>query len=110
MQIFSPQESYSVVYIAFLESDLGRLWYYIMRGKENKRVEFGSKINMLRVEGISVVERFGFNSFNETTSFQSACTKYDTVTGKCQQIGADAIYATNRNRRFTTHYLLCSKR
>jgi transposase, IS5 family len=74
----------------------------IVRGKENKRVEFGPKVNMLRVGGISVVERFSFNSFNETTSFQSACTKYDTVTGKCQQIGADAIYATNRNRRFAT--------
>jgi hypothetical protein len=29
MQIFSPQESYSVEYIAFLESDLGRLWQKI---------------------------------------------------------------------------------
>jgi hypothetical protein len=29
MQIFSPQESYSVEYIAFLASDLGRLWQKI---------------------------------------------------------------------------------
>jgi transposase, IS5 family len=74
----------------------------IVRGKENKRVEFGPKVNMLRVGGINVIERFSFKSFNETTSFQSACTKYDTVTGKCQQIGADAIYASNVNRRFAT--------
>jgi hypothetical protein len=72
------------------------------RGKEVKKVELSPKVNMLRVGGINLIERCSFDNFNETTSFQRACTVYDPITGKCKQMGADAIYATNKNRRFAT--------
>ena len=72
----------------------------IVRGKENKRVEFGPKVNMLRVGGVNVIEHFSFDNFNEGTRFETACLKYAAATGDCQQMGADAIYATNKNRSF----------
>jgi transposase, IS5 family len=74
----------------------------IIRGKEVKKVEFGPKVNMLRVGGINLIERYSFDNFNETTCFERACTVYEPITGKCKQMGADAIYATNKNRRFAT--------
>jgi transposase, IS5 family len=74
----------------------------IVRGKELKKVEFGPKVNMLRIGGINLIEKCSFDNFNEGTRFESTCTAYDSLTGQCQQVGADAIYATNKNRRFAT--------
>ena len=74
----------------------------IVRGKEVKKVEFGPKVNMLRIGGINLIEKFSFDNFNESTRFERACSLYDTSTGTCRQMGADAIYATNANRRFVT--------
>jgi transposase, IS5 family len=74
----------------------------IVRGKEGKRVEFGAKVNVIRVGSVSVIDRFSFDSFNETTCFESACTKYSAITGTCTHMGADAIFASNGNRRFAT--------
>jgi transposase, IS5 family len=74
----------------------------IVRGKELKKVEFGPKVNMLRIGGINLIEKVSFDNFNEGTRFQSTCTAYQELTGPCQQMGADAIYATNANRKFAT--------
>jgi hypothetical protein len=37
----------------------------IIRGKEIKAVEFGAKVNKLQVDGISFIERFSYDAFNE---------------------------------------------
>ena len=37
----------------------------IVRGKENKRVEFGAKVNNRQNDGISFIEHHSFETFNE---------------------------------------------
>jgi len=74
----------------------------IVRGKEVKPVEFGAKINMLQADGISFIEHFSFDNFNESTRLQSSVAMQKRYFGACYQIGADAIYATNKNRKYCT--------
>jgi len=75
----------------------------IVRGKETKLVEFGAKVNKIQVDGISFIEHISFDAFNEGTRFKSSV--YLTQSYMAKQIkivGADAIYATNKNRKFAT--------
>jgi transposase, IS5 family len=74
----------------------------IIRGKEVKPVEFGAKVNMLQVDGISFIEHFSYDNFNEGTRLQSTVHLQERYFGACHQMGADAIYATNDNRRYCT--------
>jgi DNA-directed RNA polymerase subunit E'/Rpb7 len=74
----------------------------IVRGKETKPVEFGAKVNMLVVDGISFIEHLSYDNFNEGTRLQSTIHLQRRYFGACHQIGADAIYATNENRRYCT--------
>jgi transposase, IS5 family len=74
----------------------------IIRGKEVKPVEFGAKVNMLQIDGINFIEHISFDNFNEGTRLKSTVEMQKRYFGKCHQIGADAIYATNENRRFCT--------
>lgn len=74
----------------------------IIRGKEVKPVEFGAKVNMLQVDGISFIEHFSYDNFNEGTRLQSTIHLQQRYFGACHQMGADAIYATNKNRCYCT--------
>ncbi len=74
----------------------------IIRGKEVKPVEFGAKVNMLQVDGINFIEHMSYDNFNEGTRFQSTVDMQRRYFGKCYQMGADAIYATNANRTYCT--------
>ncbi len=74
----------------------------IIRGKEVKPVEFGAKVNMLVVDGISFIEHLSYDNFNEGTRLQSTIHFQQRYFGACYQMGADAIYATNENRRYCT--------
>jgi len=74
----------------------------IVRGKENKRVEFGMKVHMLQVDGICIIDKMDFNAFNECTRLRFSVLKHKSLFGKCNQLGADRIYATNANRRYAT--------
>jgi len=75
----------------------------IVRGKEIKKVEFGAKLNKLQINGISFIEHVDFNAFNEGTRFQSTVFYAQELTKtKTRLAGADAIYATNKNRTFAT--------
>lgn len=77
----------------------------IVRGKEIKSVEFGAKVNKLQIDGISFIEHISFNAFNEGTRLQSTIYKAQSLTHrKTKILGADAIYATNKNRRYVTHH------
>lgn len=75
----------------------------IIRGKEVKPVEFGAKVNMLLVDGISFIEHLSYDNFNEGTRLQSTIHLQRRYFGNCHQIGADAIYATNENRKYCTN-------
>lgn len=74
----------------------------IVRGKEVKAVEFGAKINMLQVDGINFIEHLSYDNFNEGARLQSTIHMHRRYFGACHQMGADAIYATNANRKYCT--------
>ncbi|MDO5969121.1 transposase [Flavivirga aquimarina] len=75
----------------------------IVRGKEVKPVEFGAKVNKLQIDGINFIEHLSFNAFNEGTRLKSSIYKAQSLTKvKTKVLGADAIYATNKNRTFVT--------
>jgi hypothetical protein len=75
----------------------------IKRGKENKPTEFGAKVHMMQIDGLSLIEHISFKAFNECKRFKISVLKHKILFGQCRQTAADRIYATNENRRF------CSK-
>jgi transposase, IS5 family len=74
----------------------------IVRGKENKPVEFGLKAHLLQVDGICVIEHMDYAAFNESTRLRVSCLKHKNMFGALHQLGADRIYATNANRNHCT--------
>ena len=75
----------------------------IVRGKENKTVEFGAKLHKLQIDGISFIEHISFSAFHEGNRLKKTIWKAQKLTNKRVRIvGADAIYATNANRRYVT--------
>jgi len=75
----------------------------IVRGKEIKAVEFGAKVNKLQIDGINFIQKISFDNFNEGTQFKNTIYKAQGLTKiKVKIVGADAIYATNKNRVFAT--------
>lgn len=75
----------------------------IVRGKEIKGTEFGAKVNKLQIDGVNFIQKISFDNFNEGTQFKNTIYKAQGLTKtKVKVIGADAIYATNKNRVFAT--------
>lgn len=75
----------------------------IVRGKENKRVEFGAKVNNIQIDGISFIEHHSFEAFNEGVRLKQCVEYQQELTGvKVARVGADTIYANNDNRRYCT--------
>ncbi len=74
----------------------------IVRGKETKAVEFGAKVNKLQIDGISFIEHFSYDAFNEGTRLQNCIALHRKLFGKCTHHSADKIYATNANRSYCT--------
>jgi len=75
----------------------------IVRGKEIKKVEFGAKVNKVQIDGINFIQKISFDNFNEGTQFKNTIYKAQGLTKtKVKIAGADAIYATNKNRVFAT--------
>ena len=71
----------------------------IVRGKETKRTEFGAKVHVYLVDGISFVEHLDFEAYYESTRFAETLKKHQNLFDSTRQVGADQIYATNTNRR-----------
>jgi hypothetical protein len=65
-------------------------------------VEFGAKVNKLQVDGISFIQHFSYDAFNEGTQLKNAVEKHKELFGGCTRHSADAIYATNSNRKYCT--------
>lgn len=75
----------------------------IVRGKENKRVEFGAKVNNIQIGGISFIEHHSFEAFNEGVRLKQCIEYQEELTGvKVKRVGADTIYANNDNRKYCT--------
>lgn len=74
----------------------------IVRGKENKRVEFGAKVHISQVDQINFIEHLSFEAFHEGVRMWKSIHKHRRRFGKCRQYAADRIYANNKNRRYCT--------
>lgn len=74
----------------------------IIRGKENKPLEFGMKVHKLQVGGISIIEYSSYEAFNECKRLKVSTIKHKSTFGSCTHLAADRIYATNENRKYTT--------
>ena len=72
----------------------------IIRGKENKRVEFGAKANLHQIDKINFVEYFSFDAFHEGNRLPNNIGFHFQLTGKkVNELAGDKIYATNSNRK-----------
>ena len=73
----------------------------IVRGKENKRVEFGAKVNTIQIDGINFIEHLSFDAFNEGIRIRQCVSKHQRLLRKIvSHLAADRIYATNDNRKY----------
>lgn len=75
----------------------------IVRGKENRRVEFGAKVNNIQIDGISFIEHHSFEAFNEGIRVRQCIEYQRELTGvDVRRFGGDTIYANNEARRYCT--------
>jgi Transposase domain (DUF772). len=71
----------------------------IVRGKDQAKVEFGSKIHVSMIDGISFVDRLSWEAFNEGSQLQNYVEHFCRRFG-CypREVLADRIYCTRVNR------------
>ncbi|MBL4772071.1 MAG: IS5 family transposase [Alcanivoracaceae bacterium] len=74
----------------------------IVRGKQNKSVEFGSKLNVsLTTDGISYVNHIGWNNYNEGKDMELLVNDYKRQHGYYPEaVVADPLYGSRDNRKF----------
>ena len=71
----------------------------IVRGKEQAKVEFGSKIHVSVIDGISFVDQLSWEAFNEGSGLQSYVEDFRRRFGYYpREVLADKIYCTRENR------------
>lgn len=72
----------------------------IVRGKDGKKVEFGSKLQASLVNGFVVIEKLSWENFNESQYLMHTVQAYKTRFGFYPaEVLADQIYCTRENRR-----------
>jgi len=72
----------------------------MVRGKENAKVEFGSKIQVSLVEGYTFIDHHSWEAFNEGSYLMSSVEKYKQRFGYYPaEVHADGIYCTRDNRQ-----------
>lgn len=71
----------------------------IVRGKTQAKVEFGSKIHVSVIDGISFLDQLSWDAFNEGSQMMEYVEKYKQRFGfyPCELL-ADQIYCTRANR------------
>lgn len=73
----------------------------IVRGKASHKVEFGSKLSVSMVDGIALVDHFGWDAFNESTDLRTQIEYYKERYGYYPEVVlADGIYGTRANRKY----------
>jgi IS5 family transposase len=73
----------------------------IVRGKSNSKVEFGAKINVSLVDGLTFLDDHSWDAFNEGARLQQSVEKYKTRYGYYpKDVLADKIYCTRANRAY----------
>jgi transposase, IS5 family len=72
----------------------------IVRGKANAKVEFGSKINLSMVDGLSFIDELSWDAFNEGVHLIDYIEQYKARHGFYpKEVLADKIYCTRENRK-----------
>ena len=72
----------------------------VVRGKASAPVEFGSKIHLSVIEGISFLDELSWDAFNEGSHMEVYVEKYRARFGFYpREVLADKIYCTRANRR-----------
>lgn len=72
----------------------------IVRGKENAKTEFGSKLQMSLVGGFTFIDHHSWEAFNEGNYLMDSVEKYKTRFGFYPaEVLADQIYCTRDNRK-----------
>ena len=75
----------------------------IVRGKSQAKVEFGAKIHVSLVDGISFLDELSWDAFNEGSHMESYIEKYRKRFGFYpEEVLADQIYCTRANRKMLT--------
>ena len=71
----------------------------IVRGKQGKKVEFGSKLGLSLANGFVKGDTLSWDAYNESVDLKIQAQAYKTLYGYYPElILADKIYATNENR------------
>lgn len=72
----------------------------IVRGKSQAKVEFGAKIHVSLIDGISFLDEISWEAFNEGSHMMSYIEKYKLRFGYYpKEVLADQIYCTRDNRK-----------
>ena len=72
----------------------------IVRGKAGAKVEFGAKVSLSLVEGVSFVDRISWDAYNESLDLEGQIEGYRSRFGHYPaSVHADKIYRTRDNRR-----------
>jgi hypothetical protein len=72
----------------------------IVRGKEGKKVEFGSKLQVSLVNGFAFIDKLSWDNFNEGGHLIDSVNKYKTRFGYYPaEVLADQIYCNRENRK-----------
>lgn len=73
----------------------------IVRGKQGKSVEFGSKLGLSLMDGYMGNETLSWDAYNESVDLPKQAETYRLLFGCFPElIQADKIYATNENRKW----------
>jgi transposase, IS5 family len=72
----------------------------IVRGKQGKKVEFGSKIHVSLVKGFTYLDKLSWDNFNESGCLMDSVNEYKKRHGFYpEKVLADQIYCNRENRR-----------
>ena len=72
----------------------------IVRGKTSAPVEFGAKIQVVTIDGISFLDKLSWDAFNESSCLEDSVEKYKARFGFYpRELLADKIYCTRANRK-----------
>lgn len=73
----------------------------IVRGKNGKKVEFGTKIGLAQIDGFVKAETLSWNAYNESADLIPHAESYRELKGHYPElIQVDKIYGTNKNRKW----------
>lgn len=73
----------------------------IVRGKSGKKVEFGTKMGVVHIDGFAKAETLSWDAYNESADLIPHVEAYKELRGHYPElVQVDKIYGTNKNRKW----------